>query len=181
MHVLWTLQKRLIGISPQHNRFSLEKQHLQTIRQLTNNKDLVITRPDKGKGVVIMKKSDYIAKMNDVLNDKSKFIRLGPVSEMDHTAGAETSMQDLLRSLHKKKELDDATKEKVRPVGATRLKMYGVLKVHKSNAPLRPILSMVNSPQHATAKWLPTLLKPVNVSERFSALPSRIALPLPTQ
>ena len=70
-----------------------------------NNKDLVITRPDKGKGVVIMKKSDYIAKMNDVLNDKSKFIRLGPVSEMDHTAHAETSMQNLLRSLHKKKNL----------------------------------------------------------------------------
>ena len=44
---------------PQHNRFSLEKQHLQTIRQLKNNKDWVITRPDKGKGVVIMKKSEY--------------------------------------------------------------------------------------------------------------------------
>ena len=57
---------------PQHNRFSLEKQYLQTIRQLKNNKDLVITRPDKGKGVVVMKKSDCIAKMNDLLNDKSK-------------------------------------------------------------------------------------------------------------
>ena len=45
--------------------------------------------------------------------------------------------------------------------------MYGVLKVHKPNAPLQPILSMVNSPQHATAKWLSTLLKPV--SKRFSA------------
>ena len=45
--------------------------------------------------------------------------------------------------------------------------MYGVPKVHKPNAPLRPILSMVNSPQHATAKWLSTLLK--LVSERFSA------------
>ena len=125
--------------SPQHNRFSLEKQNLQTIRQLKNNKDLVITHPEKGKGVVIMKKSDYIAKMNDVLNDKSKFICIGPVSEKDHTTRAETSMQNLLRSLHKKKELDDATYEKVRPVGATCPRMYGVPKVHKSNAPLRPI------------------------------------------
>ena len=45
--------------------------------------------------------------------------------------------------------------------------MYVVLKVHKPNAPLQPILSMVNSPQHATDKWLSTLLKPV--SKRFSA------------
>ena len=49
---------------------------LNIIKKLSNNKDLIITRPDKGNGVVVMDKSDYILKMNDVLNDNSKFERL---------------------------------------------------------------------------------------------------------
>ena len=40
--------------------------------------------------------------------------------------------------------------------------MYGTAKVHKDNVPLRPILAMIDSPQHATAKWLAKLLEPVS-------------------
>ena len=39
--------------------------------------------------------------------------------------------------------------------------LYGTAKVHKPGVPLRPILAMIGSPQHATAKWLADLLKPV--------------------
>ena len=39
--------------------------------------------------------------------------------------------------------------------------LYGVPKIHKKDVPLRPILSMINAPQHEMAKWLAELLKPV--------------------
>ena len=39
--------------------------------------------------------------------------------------------------------------------------MYGVPKIHKADIPLRPILSMINSPQHELAKWLTEILQPV--------------------
>ena len=39
--------------------------------------------------------------------------------------------------------------------------MYGIPKVHTEEVPLRPILSMVNSPQHEIAKWLSELFRPV--------------------
>ena len=39
--------------------------------------------------------------------------------------------------------------------------MYGLHKTHKPDVRLRPILSMVNAPQHELAKWLTTLLQPV--------------------
>ena len=39
--------------------------------------------------------------------------------------------------------------------------MYGVPKIHKEGIPLRPILSMINAPQHKVAKWLAEQLKPV--------------------
>ena len=40
--------------------------------------------------------------------------------------------------------------------------MYGVAKVHKEGVPLRPILAMIGSPQHATTKWLAQVLEPVS-------------------
>ena len=39
--------------------------------------------------------------------------------------------------------------------------MYCVPKLHKDGVPLRPILSVVNSPHHQVAKLLATVLKPV--------------------
>ena len=44
--------------------------------------------------------------------------------------------------------------------------MYSVAKVHKEGTPLRPILAMIDSPQHATAKWLVQILEPV--SKKYS-------------
>ena len=146
--------------------FSLEKEHFKTIRELRNNPDLVITRPDKGKGVVILSRSDYNDKMLSILCDESKFKRLGPVSTDDKTSSVETSLQNFLWRLSKNGEIADDVYREIRPTGSTRPRIYGVPKVHKAGAPLRPILSMTGSPQHATAQWLANLLKPV--SARFS-------------
>ena len=42
-----------------------------------------------------------------------------------------------------------------------RPRLYGLPKLHKPDIPLRPILSMVNSPQHGLAKFLNAMLEPV--------------------
>ena len=47
------------------------------------------------------------------------------------------------------------------PVGSQRPRMYGLPKIHKEGVPLRPILSMIGSPQHELAKWLADILDPV--------------------
>ena len=62
-----------------------------------------------------------------------------------------TKAGDLLRPVY----------DRIRPVGTTRPRMYGVPKVHKTGEPLRPILSMIKSPQHERAKWLAEVLSPV--------------------
>ena len=49
----------------------------------------------------------------------------------------------------------------IRPTGSQRPKLYGLPKTPKAGCPLRPILSMINSPQHKLAKFLITLLQPV--------------------
>ena len=75
-------------------------------------------------------------------------------------------MQTLLLKLHKAGEITENVYKNIRPTGSTRPLMYGVAKTHKPGVPLRPILAMIGSPQHATARWLSDLLKPV--SDRYS-------------
>ena len=52
--------------------FSLESEHFAAIKSLRNNDRIVITRPDKGQGVVLMEKTDYIAKMTAIRQDRTK-------------------------------------------------------------------------------------------------------------
>ena len=53
--------------------YPLTKKELITMSELKKNKDLVITRPDTGNGVVVLNKSDYVDKMSTILEDDEKF------------------------------------------------------------------------------------------------------------
>ena len=45
-------------------------------RKLSRNKDLVIVRPNKGNGIAILDKIEYINKVELLLSDMSKFKKL---------------------------------------------------------------------------------------------------------
>ena len=57
----------------------MHKEHFQAIKCLRSNEQILITKPDKGSGVVILSKSDYIKKMGSILHDKTKFLNMGGV------------------------------------------------------------------------------------------------------
>ena len=141
--------------------YPLKKEHFEAISELKKDKNLVITRPDKGNGVVIMKRSDYVQKMLDILSQEDKFRRIGDADTNDSTVQQERALQALLLRACKNNHITRETYEEIRPVGSTRPRMYGLPKVHKAGVPLRPILSMVNAPQHAMARWLSKILQPV--------------------
>ena len=46
---------------------------IRLLKELGKNKNIVITSPDKGRGVVIMNRKDYDRKMNDILSDRTTF------------------------------------------------------------------------------------------------------------
>ncbi|VDP72239.1 unnamed protein product [Schistosoma mattheei] len=67
----------------------------------------------------------------------------------------------MVRELLKKKMIDNSTYNDLRSRGSRLPHMYGLPKVHKHDVPLRPILSMINSPYHKVARWLAVKLEPV--------------------
>ena len=52
------------------------KSDIQTLRNLSSDSSIIISKPDKGNGVVILNKQDYISKMNEILDDSTKFKKI---------------------------------------------------------------------------------------------------------
>ena len=65
---------------------NLHREHINAVKSLRNHDSIVISKPDKGSCVVILNRHDYVNKMADILNDTSKFTRLGSEDKFDKTA-----------------------------------------------------------------------------------------------
>ena len=51
----------------------LSKAHLEELKQLRMNNDVIVCQPDKGTGIVLLDKFESINKMNSLLGDRTKF------------------------------------------------------------------------------------------------------------
>ena len=70
---------------------------LRVLKEIRKNKNIVIFKPDKGNGVVVLDRSDYDQGILKIINDTSKF---RPIKE-DPTLSREGRLQRLLRKLKK--------------------------------------------------------------------------------
>ena len=54
-----------------------QKSMLKAIGQLKKNEDIIITRPDKVSGVVVMDKPEYVRLLKEAsINDETKFVHI---------------------------------------------------------------------------------------------------------
>ncbi|CAI2738933.1 unnamed protein product [Dicrocoelium dendriticum] len=142
-----------------HTHGPLTRKHLDALKDLRRNGKIVLSRPDKGTGVVLLDKEDYINKLEKVLSDESKFSRM--IGEKDQTERIENQIIKSLRDLRNNGHISNTLYDSLKPSGTNVPRLYGLPKIHKTGVPLRPILSMVNSPYHAVAQWLVEILEPV--------------------
>ena len=142
------------------HRFLWQKMHFESVKQLKMNPDIILTKPDKGAGVVILNRADYIGKMNAILKDTDKFLKLGDLS-FDDTQKLENKLQKRFLESFRRIFISKEVYEFIRLVGSQRPRMYGLPKIHKPGILLRPILSMCHSVQHSLARWLVECLNPV--------------------
>ena len=56
------------------DNFLIDRECLNAVKSLRSNSKILITKPDKRSGVVILKKTDLIKKMNSILEDETKFL-----------------------------------------------------------------------------------------------------------
>ena len=89
--------------------FRMIKNCIKELKQLKNDKNIIITKPDKGSGVVILNSSDYVSKMENILNDCTKFKHIGSVNSFDFTARIELSYQRKMLGWYKNKLISETT------------------------------------------------------------------------
>ena len=132
---------------------------MSALKHLSKDETLIICKPDKGNGVVLTDKKEYVQKMNQLLGDCTKF---RPVCADDNITNLASFQRFLYRMSSKKvPDLDAETYQRIRPVAAVTPTLYGLPKIHKDGTPLRPILSSCGSYTYECAKWLTEILTPL--------------------
>ena len=102
------------------------RQH-RVLRNLRKNKDIVITKPDKGNGVLILDRRLHNNAIEEILLDTSKFEKLNK----EPTLKRETSLQRFLRKLKEKNFFNEIECNKLYPAGSAPARIYGTPKIHK--------------------------------------------------
>ena len=117
--------------------FSLGRKRISILKDM--NTLFSILKPDKGNGVVIMKKLDYISSVNSLFDNPLKFKKIPP----DHTSIRLTSLHNYLSSLLKRGEISGDEFKFMLSKAAHFGRAHGLPKTHKpfSNIPqFRPII-----------------------------------------
>ena len=124
---------------------------------LSDNSYIKICRFDKGKGVAILNSNDYISKLNSIVNDKSKFKEV-KIGNLHPIIPKEKSIIYYIRKYLK--EFGEETVKCLLSSGTNPGKLYGFRKVHKNGNPIRPVVSMINTPENKLVKFLDYLITP---------------------
>lgn len=81
-------------------------------------------------------------KVNDILQTAEKFVE---IESWDPTVDREKYLQNHLRRLWKELNLDEKIRNRITPCGSKSGVLYGLPKVHNKGAPIRPIISAVQT------------------------------------
>ena len=119
---------------------SLRQHHI--LRSLRKNKDIVITKPDKGNGAVILDRKLCNNTIEEIISNTSKFEKFSE----DPTLKRKASLQRFLRKLKQKTFFNEIQYGKLYPSGSAPARIYGTAEIHKftssdSFSKLCPIVS----------------------------------------
>ena len=161
-----TLKTNFLNTFNKFTKIKISSNDQQIINNLYKNQAIIILRQDKGRGVVILKRTDYLTKCETFLN--------GPEFEQltnDPTATFQTKVQSKLRQMKTKFNEQDYTR--LYPSGSQPGLFFGLAKVHKlkegqntvDHLPLRPVISNIGTTTYQISKHLTKLLTPLTKSE----------------
>ena len=127
-----------------------------------------MSKPDKGRGVVIVDKSNYLKSMTAILSDTSKFhIITDPIRK--YTLKIEDKINRFLAKLKKLQCIDDDTYNSLYASGTAPGILYGLPKIHKpdfaSKFQYRPILAAYNQASYKISKFLVPILCPLTTNQ----------------
>ena len=141
---------------------NITRQEKEAIKTLREDSSRIVLTADKGVALVVMDKNQYVEKCMDLLNDTKTY---QPCK--DTTKKLHRDVQESLRKLnreHGTSRLHDWSKlyyNRLLPTGnsSPAPRFYGLPKIHKTNCPMRPIVSACGTATYQLAKFLTKILQ----------------------
>ena len=149
-------------INIDEKRIFKDQKKIKLLKSL--QKTITVLKPDKGNGIVLMDKSDYIHAVGNIFGDSNKFKLITD----DPTITRMKSLQNYLRKIRNRGELTKDEFNLCRPKNEKPAKVHGLPKIHKSFDRIpkfRPIIDTTGSTHYFEGKFLASLLKPLTVNE----------------
>ena len=137
---------------------------IKLLKEFSKDESIIVCKPDKGRGIVILDRTEYEQKMHDLLQDSTKFKSItDDVSKIIFRQ--EDSINNFLRNLKKKGIIEDNLYRDLFVSGCCSGILYGLPKTHKIGNPLRPIFSALNTPSFNLCKFFVPILEPLTKSQ----------------
>ena len=136
-----------------HSSRILKRRHREAAKQLRKDSTITIRRADKAACFVLIPSEDYLGKIETLLADESKFQRI----TRNPTEALKTKVNKVIDAVNAHSggvKLQKLTGDYAPGY------CYGNVKTHKTNNPLRPIISQIPTPTYHLAKSLNALLTP---------------------
>lgn len=123
--------------------------------------DIIIMKSDKGKHTVLIERRKYVEKMNQLVISTEDYVYITEI-KIDELEKKNNIFANKLLSIG---AINDNIDVKDRCTVSA--KMYGLIKVHKENFPVRPITSACASPGFKMAKFITNILSRVFIEDGF--------------
>lgn len=137
-------------LKPTESTKRMEIAKFRTAREfLCRNKELIVTRADKGNSTVVMDRKTYITKYENSLNDMTTYVELSK----NPTKEIEKEGNDLITAWTLKKFLTVKAADNLKTRNSLIPKIYFLPKIHKEGTPMRPIVSNIKSPTYKLATF----------------------------
>lgn len=135
----------------------LNKSIYEARKFLAENKDLVVIEADKSSKTVILDANVYKEKMLLLLNDKNTYRLI----KRDLSNTQQLKNNAMVNNWFKNKFIEERIRDNLLIKDALPPKIYGLVKTHKPNMPLRPIVSCIQSPFYQMSKYLVNILSKI--------------------
>ena len=129
---------------------NLSDEELAAIKTLKSNKNIVISKADKGNAIVILDRETYLQKAEQILKGNQFKV----LNNNNYHQEKENELNKYIYSLYKEGTIDKKLRFQLQSTCSSPSVFYGLPKVHKIGYPLRPIVSTLGSYQYHLSKYL---------------------------
>ena len=144
-----------------NNRNNCQK-IIKSIKNKCTDNNLIICKADKGNTITILNKTDYIDKVDEFITENN-FIEL----KKDPTNTFQNQVINEIKTVNT--ILPNNEIYKLKTMNPTAPVLYGQPKIHKTNIPIRPVVSYINSPTYKLCQYLSDYLpKIINCSSKYA-------------